>query len=282
MADQISMVMGLCALCGPDNGETRVLRQSHFLPKAVYKYLNVSKEEGTKLLIRTPEKNRVFSMGKQIVQALLCDACEGVMSEKGEDYYSKMMLKIDVKNELPSPAYRILFQRLMPLWVAPGKGYGQNLILSIGSNTVKLIDSRQLYHFAMGMFWKATFDWEHRSAMPLEASLIEEMRIFLLNDKKYLRDQIIRIVPSFWRAKFGVSFPALLKRQPFFSIQQFDFYLEKDKRQFRRAISIGAVPLLYTVDSIRSEYTFLGMSAIYKNAEHTKSAEGTRLSWPAE
>jgi hypothetical protein len=282
MAGQIDNVMGLCALCGPDNGETRVLRQSHFLPKAVYRYLNVSKAEDTKLLLRTPKKNRVFSMGKQITQALLCDTCEGLMSAKGEDYYSKMMLRIDVKNELPSPAYRILFQSLMPLWKAPGNGYGPNLILSIGSNSLRVIESRQLYHFVIGMFWKATFDdWEHCSVMPLEASLIEDMRKFLLGGD-YLRGYIVRIVPSFWRAKFGVIFPVLLQRQPFFSIQQFDFYLEKDERQFRRAISMGAVPLLYTVDSMRSERTFRGMSENYKNAEQTKSAEETRLSWPAE
>lgn len=282
MVDQIAKVVGICALCGPDNGETRVLRQSHFLPKAVYRYLNVSKANGTKLLLRTSQKNRLFSMGKQIVQALLCDKCEGLMSEKGEDYYAKMMLRVDVKNELPSPAYRILFQSLLPLWNVFRKAYGPKLIFSIGSNSVRGMDSLQLYHFSMGMFWKATFDWENHSAMPLEESLIEEIRIFLLNDKKYLRGHIIRIVPSFWRAKFSVSFPSLIKRQPFFSIQQFDFYLEKDERQFRRAISIGAVPLFYTADLMRSEHNFLGVSAIYNNAEQTKSAEGTRLSWLAE
>ncbi|MDC8756411.1 hypothetical protein [Janthinobacterium fluminis] len=282
MANQIDEVMGLCALCGPDNGQTRVLRQSHFLPKSVYRYLNLSKSENTKLLLRTSKKNRVFSMGKQIVQALLCDTCEGLMSVRGEDYYSKMMLRVDVKNKMPSPAYKILKESLMHLWKTPGNGYGPNMILSIGSNLFRAIDSRQLYHFVIGMFWKSTFDnWEHCSVMPLEASLIEGMRKFLLGGDS-LAGYIVRIVPSFWREKHGVVFPGLLKRQPFFSIQQFDFYLENDERQFNRAISIDAVPLFYTIDSMRSESTFQGMSGIYKNAKQTKSAEETQLSWPAE
>jgi len=199
------------------------------------------------------------------------------MSSRGEDYYSKMMLRADVKNELPPPAYKILLESLMPLWKAPGKGYGLNMIVTLGSNSLRAVDSRQLYHFVMGMFWKATFDdWEHCSALPLEPSLIEDMRKFLLGGgcpAGY-------IVPSFWRARYGVVFPSLIRRQPFFSIQQFDFYLENNERQFERAISMEAVPLFYTLNSMRSESTFQGISGIYKNAEQTKSSEETQLSWP--
>jgi len=115
----------------------------------------------------------------------------------------------------------------------------------------------------------------------MEASLIEDMRKFLLGGD-CLVGYIVRIVPSFWRVKYGVVSPVLLQRQAFFSIQQFDFYLENDERQFKRAISMDAVPLLYTLDSMRSESTFQGMSGIYKNAVQTKSAEETQLSWPTE
>jgi len=129
------------ALCGPDNGKTVVLRQSHFLPKSVYRYLNLFKAENTKLLLRTSKKNRVFSIGKRITHALLCDTCEGIMSKRGEDYYSKMMLRVDVKNEFPSPAYKIFIESVMPLWKAPGDGYDPNMILSIGNNSLRAIDS---------------------------------------------------------------------------------------------------------------------------------------------
>jgi hypothetical protein len=201
------------------------------------------------------------------------------MSSEGEEYYSKMVLKIDVKNELPSPVYRILTNSLLPSWNAPSAMYGPGLILSVGSNLLPAIESRKLYHFAIGMFWKATFEnWEHCRAIPLEQAIIDEMRKFLRGGH-YPRGYIVRIVPSLWRAKFGVAFPSLFKGQPFFSIQQFDFYLEKADRQFRAAVSMDAVPLLYTVDSMRSEQTFQGMTRNFKRTEKTKSVSGTPLSW---
>lgn len=279
MSGENDGVMGLCALCGPDNGETRVLRKSHFLPKAVYRYLNDFRAEGTKLLLRSEEKKKIFSMGRQIVQSLLCDTCEGLMSSEGEEYYSKMVLKIDIRNELPSPVYRLLMNSLLSSWNAPSAMYGRGLILSVGSNLLPAIESRKLYHFAIGMFWKATIEnWEHCRAISLDGSLIEQMRRFLRGGD-YPEGYIVRIVPSLWRAKFGVTFPGLVKGQPFFSIQQFDFYLEKANRQFRAAISMEAVPLLYTVDSIRSEHTFQGMVANFEKTEKTKSVSDTPLSW---
>lgn len=284
MAGEIDNVMGKCALCGPDNGEARVLRKSHFLPKAIYRYFNRSKAEGTNLLLRPQEEEKVFSMGKQIVQALLCDTCEGLMSAKGEDYYLSMVLKIDEEDKLPSPVHQILLKSLVPVWnqSAPHALYGPNLILSVGTNFLPAIKSRQLYHYAIGLFWKATFDgWEHCTAMPLGPSLVEQMRKFLLGGD-FLQGYIVRVVPSFWRAKFGAVFPTLVQGQPFFSIQQFDFYLEKADRQFRSATSMGAVPLLYTVDSMRSERAYRGAVAHYRKAEQTNSAAKTQLSWLGE
>jgi hypothetical protein len=284
VTEKVERAKRLCALCGPDIGKKMILCESHFLPKAIYRYLNRSKAEDTRLLIRTQEDNNVFSMGKQITQELLCDTCETLMSEEGEDYYSRTMLKIDIKNGLPPPAFRILVETLIVQWnrMAPRMGYHPNVILSIGSNLLRAIESRQIYHFAIGMFWKATSDnWKYYSVMPLEASLIEGMRKFLLGGD-FLKDYIVRIVPSFWNEKYGVILPVLLEGKPFFSINQFDFYLEKNERQFNTTVSMNAVPLLYTVDSMRSKLTFQGMSETYKNAKQTKSAIETRLSWLAD
>ena len=282
MAGESDNVMGLCALCGPDNGEIRVLRQSHFLPKAIYRYLNRFKAEGTKLLLRSQEDEKVFSMGKQVVQALLCDTCEGLMSAEGEDYYLSTLLKINIEEELPSPVYQILKKSLIPAWTAPQGNYGPGLILSVGSHILPAIKSQQLYHFVIGMFWKATFEgWEHCQVMPLEPHVIEEMRNFLRGGD-FLQGYIVRVVPSFWRAKFGAVFPVLDQGQPFFSIQQFDFYLEKAEQQFRLAKLMEAVPLLYTVDSMRSERAYRIMTANFKKAAQTNSATKTQLSWLGE
>lgn len=284
MPEKVDKKMQLCALCGPDVGEEMILRDSHFLPKAIYRYLNQSKAEDTKLLIRTRDENNIFSLGRQITQELLCDTCEKLMSAEGEDYYARTMLKIDIKNELPPFAFRVLVEALMSQWnhMAPGVDYHPNVILSIGSNLLRVIESRRLYHFAIGMFWKATFEnWTHYSAMPLETPIIENMRKFLRGGD-FVKDYIVRVVPLFWNEKYGVTFPALLRGKPFFSINQFDFYLERNERQFSAAISTNAVPLLYSVDSLRSKLTFQGVSETYKNAKQTKSAKDTRLSWLAD
>jgi len=209
---------GVCALCGPDIPGTRILRQSHFLPKAIYRYFNRFKAEGTKLLIRTKEEGKVFSLGTQAVQALLCDECEGLMSAKGEDYYLSQMLKIDINAKTQSPVYQTLLFNLIPLW-RPINEHFPGAILSLGSNHLPAIESQQLYHFAIGMFWKATFSgWKHCPVMPMEPSVVEQMRRFLRGGE-FLQDHVVRIVPSFWKSKFAVVFPTLIRAQHFFSIQ---------------------------------------------------------------
>ncbi|UKE47044.1 hypothetical protein [Xanthomonas cerealis] len=272
-------VMGLCALCGPDEKKTAVLRESHFLPKAIYRYFNRFKADGTKLLLRTQEDEKLFSIGRQVFQPLLCDVCEGLMSTEGEDYYLSVMFKINAEEKMASPVYQILWNSLIPVWTAHRGHYGSGLVLSVGANFFPAIKSRQLYHYVIGMFWKATFEgWEHCPAMPLDRSIIEEMRKFLRGGC-FLQNYIVRIIPSFGRAKFGAVFPTLVQGQPFFSIQQFDFYLEKDERQFRSATSMGDVPLLYTIDPVKSESAYRGMVANYIKAEKTRSAAKTQLSW---
>lgn len=273
-------VVGLCALCGPDTREQKTLRNSHHLTKSTYKYLNGSKAEGSRLLL-SKEGEKVFSLGRQIFQNLLCDECEGLMSIMGEDYASVAILKSDISNNLPAPAYRILHQSLLPIWnqLVPANVYGQNPVLSVGSNLLPSIDSRQLYHYAIGFFWKATFEgWPHCPPLPLDAVLIERMRKFLRGGE-FLKGYIIRVVPSFWWAKYAVSLPALVRCEPFFSVLQFDFYLERADAEYTSAISMGAVPLFYTVDALKSERSYRDMIAHYRRAEQGASAAGTRLSW---
>lgn len=203
------------------------------------------------------------------------------MSSEGEDYFATSVLKIDEKNELPSPVFQVLKKNLVPTWnrLAPRQVYGQNLILSVGSNFLPAINSRQLYHYAVGFFWKATCKgWPQCPPLLLDPSLIEQMRKFLRGGD-YLQGYIVRIVPSFWRAKWAVALPKLLQGQPFFSVLQFDFYLERAEKQYKNAMSMGAVPLLYTVDSMRSELSYRGAVANYKSAERGASAAGTELSW---
>ncbi|CAI8816881.1 hypothetical protein EMIT051CA3_20428 [Pseudomonas chlororaphis] len=87
------------------------------------------------------------------------------------------------------------------------------------------------------------------------------------------------IVPWFWNAKFAASFPTMVRTHPFFSIQSFDFYLEKSERDFHSATSQGAVPNFYSVDHKRSHMAYLGTIASYNRAKQTNSALNTSLTW---
>lgn len=270
--------VGVCALCGPDLAGEKILRLSHFLPKAVYRYFNRFKLEGTKLLIRPKEDAKVFSMSTQVAQHLLCDACELLMTKQGEDYYLSEMMKIDVDAKTQSPVYKILLNVLVPIWRPINDQY-PDAILNAGCTLVPEIESRKLYHFAIGMFWKATLQgWKHCPPMPLEAAIVEQMRRFLRGGD-FLQDYIVKIVPSFWDAKFAASFPTVVRTQPFFSIQSFDFYLERSERDFRSATSQGAAPIFYSVDRKRSHMAYQGAIANYNRAKQTNSALGTSLTW---
>ncbi|EKM6330998.1 hypothetical protein ACEPVM_14780 [Pseudomonas aeruginosa] len=280
MANECDDVMGGCKLCGPDNGEIRYLCKSHLLPKAIYKYFNSSKLDGTKILVRPQQGESVFSMDRQIFKRLLCSSCEQLMSTKGEDYFISSALKIDKEKMLPSPVYNILYKSLIPSWnLFSSTSYGRGLIFSVGANFLPAIKSKELYHFAIGMFWKATFEgWTFCHAISLKPSLVDEMRKFLLGGS-FLQGYIVRVVPSFWFEKYGVVFPTLIEGQPFFSICGFDFYLEESDKKFRAATSLSSVPLLFTVDSMRSELTFKYISKSYSEARQTNSSAETQLSW---
>jgi hypothetical protein len=281
MTDETTDELGKCAMCGPEKEGLQLLRKSHHLTKATYRYLNRFKAEGTKILLRSQDNEKVFSLGKQIVKCLLCDDCELIMSSEGEEYFASAAMKIDEKNSQPSHVFRVLLKSLLPTWnrLAPRPAYGENLIFSVGSNFLPAIDTRQLYHYAVGFFWKATFEgWSHCPPMALDSELIEQMRKFLLGGD-FLPGYIVRIVPSFWREKYAVVLPSLVQGQPFFSVLQFDVYLEKAEREYRSAIAMEAVPLLYTVDSMRAERSYRGTVANYRRAQPSKSTVGTDLSW---
>ncbi|VVM38152.1 hypothetical protein PS634_00132 [Pseudomonas fluorescens] len=270
--------VGVCALCGPDISGEKVLRLSHFLPKAVYRYFNRNKLEGTSLLIRPKEDTKVFSMGPQVTQHLLCDACELLMTKQGEEYYLSEVMKIDVEAKTQSPVYKILFNGLIPIWRPINERY-PGVILNAGSTLLPEIESHKLYHFVIGMFWKATFKgWKHCPPVPLDSSVVEQMRRFLLGGD-FLQNYIVKIVPSFWNAKFVASYPTMVGTQLFFSIQSFDFYLEKSDGDFESAMSQGGVPIFYSIDHKRSHMAYLGAVTNYKRAKQTNSALSTQLTW---
>lgn len=275
MIEKEESKLGICALCGPDNQETRELRKSHHLPKAVYKYFTQNMAEGTKLLLQPEESEKPFSLGKQVVQRLLCEECEQLMSAKGEKYVISEVLKIKLKEKRPSPVYYNLLTSLIPNYMTLNSPQ-KDIVFSVGSNLFPAINSHQLYHFAIGFIWKATFSgWPHCKPLSLDPETTEQMRRFLLGGD-FVKGYIVRVVPSFWQEKYAAIFPVRTRKNHiFFSIQNFDFYLEKSNQKCRVATLMEAVPLLYTADKIRSEMT--KRFVVDKIQEHPATANN--LSW---
>ena len=73
-----------CRLCGL----SRQLRKSHFLPAHVYRQYEKLLAPGTHLMMA--QQGKAFVVGKQITQYLLCDVCEGRLSDGGESYFAQV------------------------------------------------------------------------------------------------------------------------------------------------------------------------------------------------
>ncbi|MEX4374224.1 hypothetical protein MY539_06945 [Haemophilus influenzae] len=74
-----------CALCG----KYTTLRDSHFIPKFVYKVLNNTKKADTNITIKN-ESGKLIPLSKQITSHRLCGECEARFSENGERFFHKM------------------------------------------------------------------------------------------------------------------------------------------------------------------------------------------------
>ena len=64
-----------CALCG----KYTTLRDSHFIPKFVYKVLNNTKKADTNITIKN-ESGKLIPLSKQITSHRLCGECEALMN----------------------------------------------------------------------------------------------------------------------------------------------------------------------------------------------------------
>ncbi|MEZ9396746.1 hypothetical protein AB4393_12330 [Vibrio splendidus] len=83
-------MVGICALCN----KTKKLKDSHFMPKAIYR--SISKrfpEHGESIIWISGENKSAAYTSKQAKKYLLCENCEQVFSKKGEDIVLSLMAK---------------------------------------------------------------------------------------------------------------------------------------------------------------------------------------------
>ena len=73
--------MARCGLCLQD----RVLRRSHLMPKSLYRVLRSARPgAGKDLVLSSMEEGSSVYTDNQVVTPFLCDACEGILSSRGE------------------------------------------------------------------------------------------------------------------------------------------------------------------------------------------------------
>lgn len=75
--------IGQCALCNTQ----KELVNSHFIPKHTYRKMRDRVKPGYAVMLIDGEGNN--STSNQITQRLLCNDCEQLLRENGEDFYSK-------------------------------------------------------------------------------------------------------------------------------------------------------------------------------------------------
>ena len=164
--------MSRCGLCLQD----RVLRKSHLMPKSLYKVLrNAFPESGKDLVFSSMEERSSVYTDNQVVTPFLCDACEGILSRKGEQTvcrechrgHGKFILRDEVKK-----ASAILTEG-GERWINPIK------------ETTDLNSDVYLY-FGASVIWRASAgkwpDSIGKTRGSLGGKYQEELRRFLLGE----------------------------------------------------------------------------------------------------
>lgn len=182
---------GTCALCL----RTRELRDSHFMPKALYRLIRASNH-------RNPHPVRATMRGRkqtafQARTYLLCAECETRFDQNGEDYVMKQCYRGREKFRLHEEVQKLTE-------VADSTS---DFTLYAASQAPK-IDIEKLTYFATSVFWRASvrswiIEGEEYEGISLGRKYAEEIRQYLLG-----------VAPFPENATFGIllsklRFPAL-------------------------------------------------------------------------
>jgi len=131
---------GICKLCL----KMKELQESHFIPRAMYKYLRTTSERNPNPVV--VDRTRTATTSKQVKDYLLCTKCEDLFNKNGE----KEILK----------------------WVWNGKrfplGDRLSVAITVDTNSVNApfsgtslgIDTEKLAYFALSVLWRgAVHEW---------------------------------------------------------------------------------------------------------------------------
>jgi hypothetical protein len=170
------MPPGKCRLCG----ETRELRNSHFIPAAFYKAARDSDPDHENPVVVT--KNLVIQTSKQASALLLCAECEDLFNKNGERWTLAQSWQAD--------GTFLLRQALQ----AGAPVYSNKGFLIYETAGLPDVNPQQLVYFGASIFWRASIeDWHLVETTPkLSLGPYEEgLRQFLLDRSEFPADAVI-------------------------------------------------------------------------------------------
>jgi hypothetical protein len=171
------MVVGRCALCLRD----RELRESHLLPRAIYRDLRSPHLPNPNPIVGTPDETGPRQ--EQIKEYLLCAECEDRFNQRGE----KWILENGYRLKGPSPIYEMMRAASALREYPAGTTYA--------GAEISGLDMDKITYFGASVFWRAALPvWTvqgKRDAMIHLGSYREELREFLLDDSEFPHNMVL-------------------------------------------------------------------------------------------
>ena len=166
-------VIGQCRLCLEP---AAILRNSHFLPKGVYKKLRDQTRENPNPWKLTPRT--AVQTSKHKTAPLLCQDCEQRFSKNGENWVLAHCLQEDGT----FPLWSILASTLADEWP-------NNPTRVYYASRIPEIDISALAYFAASMFWRGSiYPWNRDGSVPIKLGPFQEpLRQYLMGLAEFPR-----------------------------------------------------------------------------------------------
>jgi hypothetical protein len=170
-------IISECALCM----KVRELRESHFLPSAMYKNMKLPGDTSQIILDRTNPRIE----NRQIRDYLLCAECEERFSKHGE----RWVMGNGVRSASGTFPLQTMLNHATPIHDADD-------FSAFSGRAISAIDMEALTYFAISVFWRGSaHDWGCGERLSL-GSYQEEFRQFLLSSVPFPRNAALLIVVS--------------------------------------------------------------------------------------
>lgn len=176
---------GACALCG----NVRPLCNSHLLPKAAFRLLQILNPKQEPPLLMDEDSFTISN--KQITAYLLCDGCEAVLRANGEDW----VLANCYRGTGDFAIAAALAER------EPDFIHG-NADLFATDQIAHLVNADAIIHFACGVLWKAAAHTWRPGRKPIHLDLAEytePLRRFVAGEASFPPGLVLRTRVSTWQ-----------------------------------------------------------------------------------